>query len=74
MTSFDIICGDCGNRNVRRDAWAVWDRGRQRWVLGEIFDYGHCNDCEEESRLEELPLIGRGAAPPGPAPEPSSRA
>ena len=54
----DIVCGDCGGRNVRRDAWAEWDRDTQRWELAEIFDYGHCHDCDEESRLEESPYIG----------------
>ena len=57
--AIDIICRDCGGRNVRRDAWAEWDRDQQRWVLADMFDYSHCNDCDNESRLEELPYIGK---------------
>lgn len=52
-----IICGICGGNNVSRDAWANWDTGTQQWVLGTVFDYGHCHDCEAETRLEEVPLV-----------------
>ena len=57
--TIDIVCRDCGGRNIRRDAWAVWDRDRQAWVLREIFNYGHCEDCDGESRISELPYVGR---------------
>ena len=52
----DIVCGECGGNNVMRDAWAVWDVDEQDWVLGAVFDYGHCDDCDGESRLEEIEL------------------
>ena len=52
----DIICRDCGGNNVCRDAWAVWDTDEQDWVLGAVFDDGHCEDCECEARLEEVEL------------------
>lgn len=52
----DIICGTCGGRNVSRDAWADWDVNAQDWVLGAVFDYGHCHDCDGESSLEEVEL------------------
>jgi hypothetical protein len=58
----DIICGTCGGRNVARDAWASWDVARQDWVLGAVFDYGHCHDCEGETRLIEVALEGAPAA------------
>jgi hypothetical protein len=48
-----IICGKCGSANVSRDAWANWDTKTQEWVLGAVFDYGHCHDCDGESRLTE---------------------
>jgi hypothetical protein len=51
-----IICGNCGSANVRRDAYADYDTEAQEWVLGAVFDEGHCEICEGESRLEELPL------------------
>lgn len=53
---FRIICGTCGSDYVSRDAWADWDTEAQEWVLGEVFDYGHCHDCANESRLEEIAL------------------
>lgn len=52
----DIVCGRCGGDNVMRDAWAIWDADEQDWVLGAVFDYGHCDDCGGESRLEEVAL------------------
>ena len=51
-----IVCGTCGSDHVSRDAWADWDTNAQEWVLGAVFDYGHCHDCDGESRLAEVPL------------------
>ena len=51
-----IVCGTCGGNNVSRDAWANWDTGTQHWVLGAVFDYGHCHDCDRESHLKEVEL------------------
>jgi hypothetical protein len=56
INRIDIICRTCGGNNVSRDAWADWDTREQRWVLGTVFDYGHCHDCDCESRLEEVAL------------------
>ena len=58
----DIVCGECGSRNVMRDAWAVWNTETQRWELGNVFDDGHCEDCEGEASLEEIPLDESEAA------------
>ena len=51
-----IICGTCGSDEVSRDAWANWDTVSQQWVLGSVFDYGHCHRCDCESRLVEVEL------------------
>lgn len=51
-----IICGTCGSDEVSRDAWADWDTGKQEWVLGAVFDYGHCHKCECGSSLTEVEL------------------
>jgi hypothetical protein len=51
-----IICGTCGSDEVSRDAWAKWDTRGQEWVLGAVFDDGHCHRCEGESRLIEVEL------------------
>lgn len=52
--AINIICGTCGSDNVSRDAWANWDTRAQEWVLGAVFDYGHCHDCDNESRLRAV--------------------
>lgn len=52
----DVVCSTCKSANVARDAWAIWDRLTQRWVLGAVFDYGHCHDCDSEARLEVVQL------------------
>lgn len=59
MSKIQIVCGTCGSDDVRRDAWASWDDETQDWVLGEVFDAGHCNRCEGESSLEEVPFDER---------------
>jgi hypothetical protein len=51
-----IVCGKCGSTNVSRDAWADWDVAKQEWILAAVFDYGHCHNCEGESRLKEVKL------------------
>jgi hypothetical protein len=51
-----IRCGTCGSSHVSRDAWADWDARMQQWVLGAVFDYGPCHDCDGESRLVEVTL------------------
>lgn len=53
-----IRCATCGSDHVSRDAWADWDVGTQQWVLGALFDYGHCHVCECESQLEEVEVAG----------------
>lgn len=52
----EMICGTCGGTIVMRDAWAVWDAKAQDWVLGAVFDYAQCDDCEKETTLEVRPL------------------
>ena len=51
-----IICRTCGSDEVSRDAWANWDAGRQKWVLGAVFDYAHCHRCDCETSLIEVTL------------------
>lgn len=51
----EIFCTTCQGTDVRRDAWAEWDTEKQEWVLGAIFDAGHCETCGGEARLEERP-------------------
>ena len=53
----EIVCKFCGGTNVMRDAWAVWDRDKQDWVLGSVFDAAQCDDCDGETSLIEVPLV-----------------
>lgn len=52
----EMVCSQCGGRNVRRDAWADWDVELQAWTLGAVFDNAHCDDCEGECKIEGKPL------------------
>jgi hypothetical protein len=56
--AIDIVCNMCGGKNVTRDAWSNWEGQDQDWVLGAVFDYAYCHDCDEETRLEEVELEG----------------
>jgi len=51
-----VCCKTCGSQNVKRDAWASWDPDIQDWVLEQVFDAGHCDDCDGETSLTEDPL------------------
>lgn len=62
MTSLiRMICENCGSEDVLADAWTVWNAAVQRWEIGEVFEYGHCNRCNGEARI-----VQRGAAPSNP--------
>jgi hypothetical protein len=52
-TRIVMKCAHCGGENVMRDAWAVWDIELQAWVLGNVFDAGHCDACGGNSTLVE---------------------
>jgi hypothetical protein len=53
---YAMICGTCGSDEVSRDAWADWDTRTQQWVLGAVFDYGHCHKCGGETSIQEVEL------------------
>jgi hypothetical protein len=57
--AIDIVCGACGGNTVTRDAWAEWNVETQEWVLGAVYDYAFCHDCQEETRLVEVDLETR---------------
>lgn len=56
-----IVCTICGSDDVRRDAWAEWDLEKQDWILGTVFDAGHCEKCEENSTLGEVEILDNHA-------------
>mgnify|MGYP001608983041 CR=1 FL=1 len=47
-------CEHCGSKDVRVDAYAVWDAGTQTWeVAGDVFDKGAvCEDCGGECTIK----------------------
>jgi hypothetical protein len=51
-----IVCKKCRSDNVMRDAWAVWNTEAQEWMLGNVFDSGFCESCEEWASLEEVEI------------------
>jgi hypothetical protein len=53
----DIICRECGSRDVTRDATAEWCTTTQQWVIQNVFDNADCNDCGGETKLEERDLL-----------------
>jgi hypothetical protein len=53
MTKKSMHCGQCGGEDIMRDAWATWDVTSQTWVLGEVFDYAFCADCEADATVVE---------------------
>lgn len=40
------ICADCGSREVRRDAYAVWNAEKQDWELHSVYDEWLCDGFE----------------------------
>jgi len=54
--SVDYVCEICLGNTVTRDAWAEWDADEQNWVLGAVYDYAFCHDCQEETHLVEVEL------------------
>jgi hypothetical protein len=50
------ICAHCKSENVKVDAWAAWDVDAQTWTAEQVFDAGHCDDCDGETSVIEAPL------------------
>ena len=51
-----MVCEECGSTHVTRDAWAEWDEDEQDWVLGAVFDYAFCHDCQGDAHIDEQQL------------------
>jgi len=45
------ICNTCSSEDVVKDAWAVWNKDKQEWVLDCIFDNEFCKNCEGETTV-----------------------
>lgn len=50
-----MVCEECGSELVTRDAWAEWDAEEQEWVLGAVFDFAFCHQCEDETHIDGIP-------------------
>jgi uncharacterized OB-fold protein len=46
-----VSCKACGSEYVVRDAWVEWDYKEQDWVIKDVFDYAHCEDCNGKTEL-----------------------
>lgn len=51
------VCNTCGNSNVLRDAWAVWDFEEQDWVLQQTFDDAYCQICDGPTKIHSLQIV-----------------
>jgi hypothetical protein len=51
-----MVCAECGGTNVMRDAWACWNVETQEWELQSTFDNAHCDDCDGETSIDDMPL------------------
>lgn len=56
MNKVEKVCCHCQGTNVVKDAWAEWDKEKQEWVLSQVFDNAYCQDCESDTRLEDIPI------------------
>lgn len=51
------ICSECGSADVVFDAYAAWDRDRQKMELSAEFDQAYCEGkCEGECSVDWVPL------------------
>lgn len=56
-----MVCSHCGSEDVKADAYAVWSKTSQEWEVEDTFDKGAwCNDCDGETRINEVPLTDGG--------------
>ncbi len=52
-----LRCPDCGNHDIERSFWCVWDITEQKWYVDtntEEDDY--CNNCGERIEADEYYL------------------
>lgn len=57
------VCGSCGSDDVRKDAYATWDHGAQKWVILAVYDAEYCATCDGETHLvwkTEVPVAHAG--------------
>ena len=49
------VCSYCQSEDIKKDAYAVWNKEKQEWELDAIFDKGSvCEDCGGETSLIEI--------------------
>lgn len=47
----DFYCWHCRSRDVKRDAWVMWNDFAQAWEVSAMFDDGYCMDCDGPTKL-----------------------
>lgn len=52
-----MVCEKCRSELVTRDAWAEWDVDDQEWVLGAVYDYAYCHECQGDARIEDIAIV-----------------
>lgn len=51
-----LVCSRCGGTRLLKDAWASWDTIRQEWVLHSVYDNTICEDCDDDTTVNEIEL------------------
>lgn len=41
-------CKYCGSENVKVDAWAIWDKDQDCYIIDTVFDDEYCPECENQ--------------------------
>lgn len=46
------VCSHCGSEDVKRDAFAIWNRTTQEWEIENTFDDEWCSCCGGETSMK----------------------
>ena len=53
----EMVCEECGSKDVWIDAISKWDISNQEWVLGGTFQEEHCDNCDGSTTIKEQEII-----------------
>lgn len=49
-----LACASCGERDIVRDAWLIYDQSQQDWIIHSIFDQYYCQQCEGTDTITKV--------------------
>ena len=53
---YEYYCLTCGGSEIEYEAFVNWNPVEQKWDMGDIRDYEHCHDCQDECRTDQRPI------------------